>query len=212
MSAIRASLFATLAASSTSRRAERGCARAASVGDAGVGRGRRDVLLGICLGTFCPNARADNASAPDAPRRPASCATGTSCVSTSAFRTPANYLPPWEYLGDDTAAFKSLEKLLVEKAQPGSVYADETTGFIRADLKYPDGVDTYEFHFKNDGSRIVLFSARSQTNKVSPPGCFQKGCINGPRNRARAEALRDEIGWLGFETDEDKKWVPLLLH
>lgn len=38
------------------------------------------------------------------------------------------------------------------------------------------------------------------------------GCINGPRNRGRLEEVQRELGWLPLETDEDKKWVPLLLH
>ncbi len=37
-------------------------------------------------------------------------------------------------------------------------------------------------------------------------------CIAGPRNRGRLEHLRDELGWVPLETDEDKHWVPLLLH
>ena len=85
-------------------------------------------------------------------------------------------------------------------------------GFLAASLAYPDGIDEYEFYFKNDGSKTVLFKAQSRVNRASPPGCFTPGCINGPRNRARVEELQREIGWLGFETDEDKKWVPLLLH
>ena len=47
---------------------------------------------------------------------------------------------------------------------------------------------------------------------VDPPGCAQRGCINGPPQRARAEDLRERLGWLPLETDEDKVWVPLLLH
>ena len=34
----------------------------------------------------------------------------------------------------------------------------------------------------------------------------------GPRNRGRLERLRDDLGWVPLETDEDKRWVPLLLH
>ena len=90
--------------------------------------------------------------------------------------------------------------------------ADAAAGFLAASLAYPDGIDEYEFYFKNDGSKTVLFKAQSRVNRASPPGCFTPGCINGPRNRARVEELQREIGWLGFETDEDKKWVPLLLH
>ncbi len=48
--------------------------------------------------------------------------------------------------------------------------------------------------------------------RPDPPGCWVPGCINGPRQRARMEALRDRLGWLNLESDEDKEWVPLLLH
>ena len=33
-----------------------------------------------------------------------------------------------------------------------------------------------------------------------------------PLKRGRLEELQRELGWLPLETDEDKKWVPLLLH
>ena len=58
----------------------------------------------------------------------------------------------------------------------------------------------------------MLFIAQSRENKASPPGCFKPGCVNGPRNRARMEELLRAVGWLPLETDEEKKWVPLLLH
>ena len=73
-------------------------------------------------------------------------------------------------------------------------------------------VDDLEFFFLNDGSGAVLFRWAGRVNVASPPGCFKPGCINGPRQRARAEALQRELGWLPLETDEEKKWVPLLLH
>ena len=215
MSAVRASFFATRGASSTPYHATRGGDQAASKSDAWVRRGRRDVLLGISLGTFCPSSSAADsttASVPDAPRRPVVCSTGNSCVSTSSFRTPANYEPPWEYIEADDVAFKRLSDLLADLALPDSLRVDAPNGKLSADIQYDDGVDSYEFWFKNDGSRVVLFSAVSDTNKVSPPGCFTPGCINGPRNRKRVEDLRKDIGWLAFETDEDKKWVSLLLH
>jgi hypothetical protein len=45
-----------------------------------------------------------------------------------------------------------------------------------------------------------------------PPGCSRPGCINGPRERERMEVLRDRLQLLVNETDEEKKWVQLLLH
>ena len=228
MSAEAVSFLANRGAPAIPRCIERVRARAGATGDAGHASrwGRRETLVtlaGSLLGvgtSFCLRARADEASsgtspvrAPDAaPRRPAACATGTSCVSTSSFRTPANYLPPWEYVEDDADAFAKLERALRGRAVADSVRADAAAGFLAASLAYPDGVDEYEFYFKNDGSKTVLFKAQSRVNRASPPGCFTPGCINGPRNRARVEELQRELGWLGFETDEDKKWVPLLLH
>ena len=107
MSAV--SLLANRGAPAISHRIERVGAREAATGDAGVAsrRGRREALVGSLLGVGTSSifrARAADessgtspVSAPDAaPRRPAACATGTSCVSTSSFRTPANYLPPWD--------------------------------------------------------------------------------------------------------------------
>ena len=67
---------------------------------------------------------------PPPPRRPSACATGTSCVSTSSFRSPANFLPPWDYgpTESDSDAFAKLTSVLREK--PGSIIttADEKTG------------------------------------------------------------------------------------
>ena len=127
------------------------------------------------------------------PRRPAACTTGTSCVSTASFRSPANFLPPWEYTGSDADAFAKLTRVLGEK--PGSVIttADEARGYVAASLRYGGGggsggddVDDVEFFLTMDGSKTVLFKSQSRVNKASPPGCFTPGCINGPRNRGRS--------------------------
>eukprot|EP00873_Tetraselmis_striata_P020061 jgi/Tetstr1/440325/TSEL_028662.t1 len=48
--------------------------------------------------------------------------------------------------------------------------------------------------------------------KAPPPFCTKPGCVNGPPNRQRMEALRDELLWSPLETDEDKKWVQIMLH
>ena len=45
-----------------------------------------------------------------------------------------------------------------------------------------------------------------------PPFCLRPGCISGPRERERLEELRDRMQLLVNETDEDKKWVQILLH
>ena len=161
--------------------------------------------------------RSGSASVPpplQPPRRPTACTTGTSCVSTASFRSPANFLPPWEYTSSDADAFAQLTRVLRDR--PGAVVtvADEESGYVAASLRYggDDDVDDVEFFLTKDGSKTVLFSSRSRVNRASPPGCFTPGCINGPRNRSRMEGLQRELGWLPLETDEDKKWVPLLLH
>ena len=58
----------------------------------------------------------------------------------------------------------------------------------------------------------ALFRAESEVPLKSPPGCFFRGCINGPRARGHVELVQADLGWLPLETDEDKAWVPLLLH
>ena len=167
---------------------------------------RRNALLSSVVGTVLSGGgkldavRADEEALPR-PTRPASCVAGTSCVSTASFRSPANYLPPWEYVGDDAQAFKTL--------------VDANAGYVAASLRHDDSssdVDDLEFFFLNDGSGAVLFRWAGRVNVASPPGCFKPGCINGPRQRTRAEDLQRELGWLPLETDEEKRWVPLLLH
>jgi hypothetical protein len=59
---------------------------------------------------------------------------------------------------------------------------------------------------------VVCYRSVSRVTIPDPPFCWWPGCINGPRNRGRLEHLRDELGWVPLETDEDKHWVPLLLH
>lgn len=118
----------------------------------------------------------DVTTLPPPPRRPTACATGTSCVSTASFRSPANFLPPWEYTSSDADAFTELTRVLGEK--PGSVItsADEGAGYVAATLRYgADDVDDVEFYFTRDGSKTVLFASRSRVNKASPPGCFTRG-------------------------------------
>ena len=162
---------------------------------------RRDALLAV--GTLCmaTDREPSRAAEPERPTRPTACVAGTSCVSTASFRSPANYLPPWEYVGDDAAAFKTLVDALRSDPKVFDMIDDENAGYVAASLRHDDAdVDDLEFRWAG------------RVNVASPPGCFKPGCINGPRQRARAEALQRELGWLPLETDEEKKWVPLLLH
>ena len=176
---------------------------------------RRDALLAVGTLSLCvaTDREPSRAAEPERPTRPAACVAGASCVSTASFRSPANYLPPWEYVGDDAAAFKTLVEALRSDPKVFDMIDDETAGYVAASLRHDDAdVDDLEFFFLNDGSGAVLFRWAGRVNVASPPGCFKPGCINGPRQRARAEALQRELGWLPLETDEEKKWVPLLLH
>ena len=182
---------------------------------------RRNALLSSVVGTVLSGGgkldavRADEEEALPRPTRPASCVAGTSCVSTASFRSPANYLPPWEYVGDDAQAFKTLVDALRSKPKADVTVVDANAGYVAASLRHDDSssdVDDLEFFFLNDGSGAVLFRWAGRVNVASPPGCFKPGCINGPRQRARAEDLQRELGWLPLETDEEKQWVPLLLH
>ncbi len=59
---------------------------------------------------------------------------------------------------------------------------------------------------------VVLFRSQASTDRPFPPFCISRGCISGPANRGRMEALRDALGWAVLETDEDKAWQQLLLH
>ena len=77
--------------------------------------------------------------------------------------------PPWEYVEDDADAFATLERALRGRAVLDSVRADAAAGFLAASLAYPDGIDAYEFYFKNDGSKTVLFKAQSRVNMVASP-------------------------------------------
>lgn len=70
--------------------------------------------------------------------------------------------------------------------------------------------DTTEVLLRNDG--FALFRAQSELTLPSPPGCAFRGCINGPRTRGHLEQLQAALGWPSAETDEDRVWVPLLLH
>lgn len=93
------------------------------------------------------------------------------------------------------------------------IRVDEDQGYVSARVSYggdSEDYDTLQFLLKPDG--VVLFKSEAAVNRPSPPFCFTPGCISGPANRQRLEALRDDLGWTALETDEDKQWVPILLH
>ncbi|KAL3688627.1 hypothetical protein R1sor_014936 [Riccia sorocarpa] len=173
-----------------------------------------------------------------------SCDGGTPCVSTSAFRSPSRFMPPWSYLNSKESAFADLVKtlqrmvsdessilgsspdsvllsslilILISLSHHGShqgakIVETDDDRYVYATLRSSSGendVDDLEFLFVGNQ---VCFRSRSRKSIPDPPFCWWPGCINGPRNRQRLEALRDELGWISMETDEEKVWVPLLFH
>ena len=180
--------------------------------DAASGRARGRRALGI----FVPGpARADDDASPSRPPpNPVAApprASRAPRASPRARSEPPRTTSPWEYLESDADAFDRLLRALDEDDAANVLVADADRGVVAAALTTRDGVDDYEFFFTNDGGKTVLFRAQSRVARASPPGCFVPGCI-GPAVRRRADALRERLGWLALETDEEKQWVPLLLH
>ncbi|GFR47782.1 hypothetical protein Agub_g9551, partial [Astrephomene gubernaculifera] len=162
------------------------------------------------------------------------CTAGSSCVSTANFLSPSQYLPPWSFdpLTSQQAKRQLLDELVVERGGI-VVREDEPRGYIAAVVPYKLGPgrqqqpwDLLEFVFASEG-RTVTFRSEAlpgglpgsqplpglQLPAVPPrPFCWTLGCVTGPGNRGRLEALRDSLGWSSLETDEDKSWVPFLLH
>lgn len=91
---------------------------------------------------------------------------------------------------------------------------DAPAGYVAARVRFGTGeqdVDALQFRLLPDGT--VLFKSQAAgVNRPYPPFCFTPGCISGPGNRQRLEALRNDLGWTVLEPDEDKKWVQILLH
>jgi hypothetical protein len=90
---------------------------------------------------------------------------------------------------------------------------DEAAGYVSARVPLSPGskeVDNLQLVVRPDG--VVLFKSEASVNRPYPPFCFTPGCISGPGNRQRLEALRDDLGWTVLEPDEDKQWVQILLH
>ncbi|KAG2454273.1 hypothetical protein HYH02_001304 [Chlamydomonas schloesseri] len=143
------------------------------------------------------------------------CAPKTSCVSSANFLSPSQYLAPWSFDPKTPAAAK--RQLLDELvgARGGRVVAeDEGRSYVALMVPYKLGagktdVDLLEFKFTDVA---VAFRSEAGVNIPPPPFCYTPGCISGPPNRARMEVLRDALGWSSQETDEDKKWVQILLH
>jgi len=190
--------------------------RAAIVGDAARRAAAAAIAAVLVAAAPGPVFAATAAAAGATPASIEACAPGASCVGTSSFMQPAQYLPPWLLSPSDTpaAAFRALLTALRDEGAT-VVEVDESAGFIRATLAYElpgggkDDIDDLTFLIR-DG--VILYRSQSRLDLPSPPFCFIKGCISGPRNRGRMEALRDRLGLTGFETDEGKTWVPILMH
>eukprot|EP00747_Dinoflagellata_sp_TGD_P027939 gnl/TRDRNA2_/TRDRNA2_132926_c0_seq1.p1 gnl/TRDRNA2_/TRDRNA2_132926_c0~~gnl/TRDRNA2_/TRDRNA2_132926_c0_seq1.p1 ORF type:complete len:292 (+),score=49.39 gnl/TRDRNA2_/TRDRNA2_132926_c0_seq1:25-876(+) len=148
------------------------------------------------------------------------CVSGEKCVSTASFKSPSNYMPAWiapTKLSIEQAAARlrrAVEDLGAQAEPPvavpnGGLYVAATAqgwgekmDFV---LRHDDYLEAIVVTF-----RIVGGGPGGKL--PDPPGCFKRGCINGPPQRRYATALGEELGWLPLEPDEEKRWVPLLLH
>ncbi|OAE19262.1 hypothetical protein AXG93_3507s1340 [Marchantia polymorpha subsp. ruderalis] len=77
-----------------------------------------------------------------------SCDGATPCVSTSAFRSPSRFMPPWSYLNSKDKAYDELLKALQRMGAQIVVKDDDT--YIYATIAQPndvDDVDDLEFLF-----------------------------------------------------------------
>ena len=143
---------------------------------------------------------------------------GVSCVSTSAFDMPSRYLPAWQHpFPSDEQAADAIERTLKETygADAATRVVDDMQGArkhaaFQVQMANDDG-ETMQFLFLGEG-RVAVRSESWIRGILDPPGCAKRGCINGPRSRSRMQTLLSDLGWLAGETDEDKLWVPLLLH
>jgi len=143
------------------------------------------------------------------------CLPGESCVSTSSFKSPSQYLPPMQLppgVSEDAAVAELAAYITAKGGRVLERLEEDGMGgrYLRSEMAFRGEVDDVEWLFVGGGA--VCFRAASREARAAPPGCLRKGCINGPRNRARMEEVGNDLGWLPLETDEDKEWVQLLLH
>ena len=64
--------------------------------------------------------------------------------------------------------------------------------------------------FQQDSLGPSLIVGSGAFNLPDPPACATEGCITGPPQRKYVDLIRDRLGWLPLETDEDKKWVQVM--
>ncbi|KAK3238108.1 hypothetical protein CYMTET_51857 [Cymbomonas tetramitiformis] len=140
-----------------------------------------------------------------------SCRPKTSCVSTSAGQSPSQYIAPWDHPGYNAEqAYSRLRSQVL--SQGGEIMEEDIGRYIQARIPFGKEEDIIEFLLIDGDDGVICLRDISQVALPDPPFCLGKGCINGSRNRDRVNQLRDTVGFLSFETDEDKEWVPLLLH
>ena len=133
------------------------------------------------------------------------CRGSPACISTSAYQSPSQYMAPWIVTGQASNAFQHLkEQLLSDVAEMISDHEKE--GHIEALLSG----DKLSFEIRD---KMILFrSVKVGGRELTPPFCLVPHCITGPSNRVRLESLRDRLGYINLETDEDKVWNQIFLH
>eukprot|EP00197_Chlamydomonas_leiostraca_P013265 CAMPEP_0202883192 /NCGR_PEP_ID=MMETSP1391-20130828/39090_1 /ASSEMBLY_ACC=CAM_ASM_000867 /TAXON_ID=1034604 /ORGANISM="Chlamydomonas leiostraca, Strain SAG 11-49" /LENGTH=186 /DNA_ID=CAMNT_0049566171 /DNA_START=80 /DNA_END=640 /DNA_ORIENTATION=+ len=147
------------------------------------------------------------------PPRVEACKPKTACVSTASFQSPSQYLAPWNYAPTPRPAAQ--RQLVQEVESRGGQVLQSSEDVVVARIVYgPEDEDDVVFLFRQ-GEDFVLFSAQGRglaARAAPPPACWTPGCVSGPRQRARMDALRDALGWTSFESDEDKVWQRILFH
>jgi hypothetical protein len=149
---------------------------------------------------------------------------GTACVSTSYGSAPGNAMPPWRLEGSPERRAALYARVRSAALATGAaapypgvvatrVLAETPTRYLSVAQRRADGdTDVFEFLFLQAEPAAVCFRAAGAQRRRDPPFCAQRGCVNGPAQRARLDALRDALDVSPLDTDEDKAWVPLLLH
>jgi hypothetical protein len=88
------------------------------------------------------------------------CKPTSSCVSTAAFKSPSQYLPPWTFVPDTRqGAFRSLLSVLKEMEISGTaqiVGVYESTGYIKSRLKFELGGVSFADDDHKLGRRAML--------------------------------------------------------
>lgn len=146
----------------------------------------------------------------------AACKPKTSCVSTASFLSPSQYLPPWSFAPDSRDSAARALKRVLEDAGAESIQETKGEGSTTVQAVVPipgrPGSDTVLVQLRDDG--VALFSSRAAANRPDPPFCLSRGCISGPAERGRMEAIRNALGWAALEAEggEDARWTQILLH